>query len=339
MKNITNQKLIVKVSDTFEVPIDKIQIKTTEDSVTAICVFLDVEISKDFTKSIFVKMGKQDFSDEEICKEVKFYQTIKKKDFQLSVPNCHLAEFDDQTGQSILVLDDYSDSHKLLTEWPIPPKIEDCKKVISALAELHAKFWNHPKLGVDFGSLPDKNEMESNTVEAIDCLNEFIAFLGDRIDQKTIEIYKKAIYNYYPLVSERICKKKDITLSHQDAHIWNFLVSKKNDSSVYIIDWGSWEIGIGVDDLAYMIGLHWHPTRRKQFELDLLKFYHSRLQANGVENYSFKTCYEDYRIAILGNHFIPQWQWKNDIPAEYWWPHFERAPLSYMDLNCDNLIT
>ncbi len=59
---------------------------------------------------------------------------------------------------------------------------------------------------------------------------------------------------------------------------------KKDDhSNVYTIDWGGWEIGMGTDDLAYMIGLHWHPLRRKQYEQVLVEFYHSELIRNGVD--------------------------------------------------------
>ncbi len=285
-----------------------------------------------------MKMGKKDVLSEENRHEVKFYQTIADTNLILPVPSCHFAMSNEQTGQSLLILDDYSDSHELITEWPVAPKINDCKKAISVLAEIHAKFWAYPKLGIGSASPFETDEMENDTAHFLTWLEEFIAFLGDRVNPQIIVIFIKAISNYHPLVSSRLRENRHVTLCHGDSHIWNYLFPKKADPSVYIIDWSSWELGIGVGDLAYMIGLHWHPLRRKHVELDLIKFYHSQLIANEVKNYSFEACYQDYRIGILGNHFVPLWQWKNGISARYWWPHFERAPLAFMDLNCDNLL-
>lgn len=333
-----HQELVEKTSTIFKVSDKKIQVKKVVENVAAICYYLELEISDDHTKKIFVKMGNKHVLSDENRHEVKFYQTIEDANLVLPIPSCHFAMFDEQTGQSMLILDDYSDSHKLITEWPVPPKINDCKKAISVLAEMHAKFWNHPKLGLSIGSPHNKDEAENDTARFLTYLEEFIAFLGDRINLQTIEIYEKAISNYYPLVSSRLNENKHVTLCHGDSHIWNYLFPNETDSRVYLFDWSSWELGIGVEDLAYMIGLHWHPIRRKHFELDLIKFYHSQLIANEVKNYSFESCYEDYRIGILGNHFVPIWQWKHGISAQYWWPHFERAPLAFIDLNCDDLL-
>mgnify|MGYP001550147069 CR=1 FL=1 len=333
-----HKELIEKTSEIFKISENKIQIINIVESVAAACYHLEVEISKDHTKKIFVKMGSKHGLSEDNRQEVKFYQIVEDAAFDLAVPSCHFAMFNEQTGQSLLILDNYSDSHEPITEWPVSPKTNDCKKAISVLAEIHAKFWNHPELEMSLASPPDNNEKDNETALFLSYFEEFTAFLGDRINQETIEIYKKAISNYYPLLTGSFCENKHKTLCHGDAHIWNFLFPKETESSVYIIDWSSWELGVGVEDLAYMIGLHWHPVRRKQFELDLIKFYHSQLIANGVKNYSFEACYNDYRIGILGNHFIPIWQWKNGIPAHYWWPHFERASHAYIDLNCDELL-
>lgn len=338
MLDNNNRELFDILSDFFNVSDKRIQVTKVVRSVSAICYHLEIDISHNHSKKIFVKMGKKHVLSDENRHEVRFYQLIKDANLVLPVPSCHFAIINEKTGQSILSLDDYSDSHGSITEWPVSPKVNDCKKAILVLAQIHAKFWNHQELGVSYASPHNKNEMESGTAEFLDYLDEFISFLGDRINGQTIEIYKKAISSYYPLVSSRLCEKKNVTLCHGDSHIWNYLFPQKTDSSVYIIDWGSWELGVGVEDLAYMIGLHWHPIRRKQFELDLIKFYHSQLIANKVENYSFEACYEDYRIGMLGNHFVPIWQWKNGISARYWWPHFERAPLAFIDLNCDNLL-
>ena len=182
-----DQNLRKIVANTFKCSREKIYIKKYEESVTAICLFLEVDVPGDSLKSIFVKMGKEDAFDEEGRHEVRFYRTVKKESLSLSVPNCHFAGFDDQTDQPIIILEDYSNTHQFLTDWPIPPEIEACKKAISVLAKLHAKFWNHPDLGVNLGSLKTINEIKNGTAEALDTLNEFIDFLRTfmKIEQNT----------------------------------------------------------------------------------------------------------------------------------------------------------
>ena len=333
-----NRNIINKISDVFNCSPNQINLTNIEKSVAAICAYLDVSEKGKETKKIFVKMNRENFFEEESKNEIEFYQFLQNEKLLFPIPHCHFAAYDEQTNQTILILEDYSDTHGYLTEWPIPPEIDDCKYAITALAKCHAQFWNHPKLGRGIGSIRTKAVADNETTKAKEHLKEFVEVLGDRINNETLGLYEKAISNYYGLMQKRFEKKKDITLCHGDAHIWNFMFKKNDHSSVSIIDWGGWEIGTGTDDLAYMVGLHWHPLRRKQYELEILEFYHWELIRNGVKNYSFKACYEDYKVSIIGNLLIPLWQWKNDVPAYYWWPHYERAPIAFKDLACENMI-
>ena len=54
-----NNELIEILSSFFKVPAKKIQVKKVAEGVAAICYYLEVEISHDHTKNIFVKMGKK----------------------------------------------------------------------------------------------------------------------------------------------------------------------------------------------------------------------------------------------------------------------------------------
>jgi integrase len=39
--------------------------------------------------------------------------------------------------------------------------------------------------------------------------------------------------------------------------------------------------------LAFLMALHWYPTRRRELELPLIRYYYEGLLAQGLENYSF----------------------------------------------------
>ena len=132
--------------------------------------------------------------------------------------------------------------------------------------------------------------------------------------------------------------KSGKTLLHGDAHFWNFLYPReKSAEHIRVIDWNSWDIGRATDDLAYMIGLHWYPERRKAYETELLRHYHHRLQENGI-SYQWNEMWWDYRLSIIMDLFIPVWQWHRGINPVVWWPHLERSFLAYDDLGCAGYV-
>ena len=67
-----------------------------------------------------------------------------------------------------------------------------------------------------------------------------------------------------------------------------------------VIDWQDISYGEGVWDVAWFIGGCLQTTPRRQAEeWQLLKIYHETLKVNGVNGYTFDTCWEDYRRAML----------------------------------------
>jgi hypothetical protein len=129
-----------------------------------------------------------------------------------------------------------------------------------------------------------------------------------------------------------------VTLVHGDAQMWNFFYPRDATIEyVRIIDWQFWHIGVGTDDLAYMMALHWYPERRRRMERELLRRYHTELLRHGVANYPWEVCWFDYRVSALSNLLVPALQWSVKLPAAAWWSHLERAMLAFDDLGCDKL--
>jgi hypothetical protein len=72
----------------------------------------------------------------------------------------------------------------------------------------------------------------------------------------------------------------------EDAHLWNFLLPKNENHEIKIVDGQSWRHGLGVEDLSYMMAMHWYPDRRKTYKISLLERYYGRLVDNGIRGYS-----------------------------------------------------
>ena len=56
-----------------------------------------------------------------------------------------------------------------------------------------------------------------------------------------------------------------------------------------LFDWSMWAIGVGVQDLLYMIGIIMSSNEREMMEIDFVKHYYNNLIKFGVENYKILT--------------------------------------------------
>jgi len=138
-----------------------------------------------------------------------------------------------------------------------------------------------------------------------------------------------------------IKKGKNLTLCHGDAHAWNAFYPKDSiEGKFYLSDRQMAGVFNGTLDLAYFMGVHWSPQRRKRLEKILLRKYHKILEESGNINYSWKDCYNDYRTSIvllIYGIVVRQWSIKS-MPADIWWPHLERVLSAFEDLNCNELV-
>ncbi|GAG77766.1 unnamed protein product [marine sediment metagenome] len=76
--------------------------------------------------------------------EVKFYSFIAETMNQGTIPTCYDAVFSEESGWSHIILEDLSKTY--LGIWEYPPTKRYCEKAIDCLAEIHAFWWDHPKL-------------------------------------------------------------------------------------------------------------------------------------------------------------------------------------------------
>lgn len=271
-------------------------------------------------------------------KEFFFYTKIVKWMENIPIPRCYLTQQSDDNSQAIFLLEDLSETH-FQTEWPTPPSLRLCEMAIDCLSLFHSFWWNNPRLATDFRQKVTKgNYWTGRLNEAIDKLPEFLDFIDDRLSAERKGIYEKVLassnHHWMPDIT-----RNSKTFLHGDIHFWNFLFPKDSSKDVIkIFDWNSWDIGKGVNDLAYMIGLHWYPNLRQNREHFLLKRYHKNLLEQGISNYSWDDCWLDYRESCIMNLFIPVWQWQRGTSPIIWWSHLERSFLMFDDLKLIELL-
>ena len=118
---------------------------------------------------------------------------------------------------------------------------------------------------------------------------------------------------------------------------WNVLLPKNEWQVPIWIDWQTWGVSFGAHDLAYLIGLHWFPERRRRFEKNILRTYLAELHRRGID-YRYDDLTYDYRLQVAGQLFTPMYFWALKVPASTWWPHLDRAFSAFDDLDCHELF-
>jgi hypothetical protein len=232
------------------------------------------------------------------------------------------------------MLADMTDTHMVATAWPFPPDTPQCEAIVTALARAHAAWWNDQRLGNPLGRMPDAAFFQRFP----EMFAKFCDDVGDRLTPDRRELYRRLL-EATPRLSRRFDQRQHLTITHGDAHAWNFLLPREGVSgAACVFDWDSWRVGMGADDLVYLMAIHWYPERRVRLEKLLLDRYHDALLADGVSGYSRDMLRDDYRLATLFHILTPLQQWSHNIPPVIWWNNLERVLMAVDDLDCRELL-
>lgn len=268
--------------------------------------------------------------------EVAFYTKVAAAMKARVFPRCFDAVWDADTREWHLLLEDLTDSHFTVGNWPLPPSLAETEQILEAWARFHAEWWDDPRLGVSIGSWPAYDDRQLRIfAEKVALFGER---LGERLSPERRELYQRLI-EAGPRLLARAHTHCNLTIAHGDAHVWNvFLPRAEAGDDIRIFDWDGWRIGLAASDLAYMMALHWFPDYRRRFERQMLDHYHRQLLANGVAGYDRQALDDDYRLSVLWRTATPVWQAAYGIPSWIWWHHLERIFAAVDDLGCRELL-
>ncbi|MFT4121453.1 phosphotransferase [Bradyrhizobium sp.] len=270
--------------------------------------------------------------------EVAFYTALAPQMPPGLVPRCFDGFFDEETRTWHLLLEDLTDSHEVATQWPLPPSRDQTAAIVATLARWHAAWWDHPALGDTVGAWASAEDSARRMEVFAGHYDRFADLLGDRLSEERRILYRRLI-DQSARLSERYHSRRHLSITHGDAHTWNFLLPRAGVAdTARIFDFDLWSINVPTGDLAYMMALHWYPERRQALERPLLNLYHETLLASGITGYTRGALDRDYRWSVLWQITRPVWQWSIDIPPLIWWTNLERAMMAVEDLGCEELL-
>ena len=264
--------------------------------------------------------------------EVDFYSRVAPLTPDGLLPRCFEAATE---GGWRVVLEDLSDSHDIVSPWPLPPTVEQVGRILGAHARFHAFWWDHPAFGETVGAFLDTGGFDRFLAEFPAQFAAFVDRLGDRMPLEHRRAYERLMAGASRLFDERYRPHRNLTFLHGDAHVWNALYPRDpGRDDVRLIDWDGWRIDVATDDLAYMMAIHWSPERRRRLERECLRRYHAAIGGAGVNGYDFGALWRDYRQSVLWQITTPVWQATHGIGPWIWWYNYERIMAAVEDLDC-----
>lgn len=215
-------------------------------------------------------------------REVKFYKEIQPT-VDIRVPQCHFADWNDVTGDFVLVMEDMAPAEQ--GDQITGCSLAEAEVAVDELAKLHGPRWNDDSLfAVDWlqrrASPADGEQL--NTIVSM-MFPGFAAALGERVQEETggkgmafLEEMATAIVPYVEAKGEPMC------VTHGDYRLDNILFDRSGGLSCAVVDWQTPGHGNGIADLAYFVGAGLLPDERRRHEWTLVDRYMAGLARYGV---------------------------------------------------------
>jgi hypothetical protein len=269
-------------------------------------------------------------------REVRLYEAVAPDHRDLPIIPCYDAVYDPEQRAYHLLLADLSATHDQ-PAWHLTIADHYITQTVEALAAFHAYWWEHPRLTNGLGDLLTPEQVTQEIARFQEGYVAFSRLLGERLSADDRRVYE-CVLNALPSLWESRTELAGQTLVHGDAHFWNFLYPLDVEAHrTYLLDWQRYHISPGTKDLAYTIVLR-YPHRTLENERLLVRRYHEGLLRHGVANYSWETCWTDYRRLAAEYVLFPLGSWLGGGREEFWGLFIGRALAGFRDLRCAELL-
>lgn len=256
-------------------------------------------IEESAPQSLFAKFALSDAENRaywrtSYVQEVLFYQRFAHQ-VALPTPRAYFSEFDEATGYFLLLLEDCS--HGEVGNRATGCSLDKARLIVSQIAKFHATWWNHPEVPHYSGkytpeAIANWHEMYSREANRLDDIPE----IPD--DPELVRTIKELNSQFTNAMNHQ--RTSPFTLIHHDYHLGNFIFTETNGTTnVIVLDWQDMSVGHGPTDVSLFLGTSFSIENRRAHEQDLLKLYYETLRDNGVVNYSFEQCWDDYRLGMF----------------------------------------
>jgi len=130
----------------------------------------------------------------------------------------------------------------------------------------------------------------------------------------------KPLIDSWPQFFSKRVSSGPLTLIHGDFHFGNIFL---DNDKILVIDWASSKVSIPSYDIAYCLAKAGTENRIER-DTNILKIYYDRLVELGIQGYSMKDCFADFRLSLILMWFqsllqeSEKWFRKNEETVKEW---------------------
>jgi thiamine kinase-like enzyme len=233
-------------------------------------------------------------------REHQFYRQIAEHT-GISTPVVYHNDADPDRHAYILLLEDLS--HTRVGDQLASCSLDDARLALQEAARLHSAWWESPRLQ-EFNWIPDIADVEYIALLKGVYQLGWPAFLAKQGNELPIfpDEFIDIGHRFGQHFDTAMANMNDLpkTLAHYDYRLDNMLFDDSQEHTrLVVIDWQMIHRSTGVFDVAYFLGGNFPVEVRRDREHELVRYYHDHLIGNGVSDYSFDQCWEDYRLSTL----------------------------------------
>lgn len=234
------------------------------------------------------------FANGAYLREWNFYANIAHT-VHIRTPRVHASHFDADGQHFVLLMDDIVGAEQ--GDQIAGLTLDDAALAVEEAVQLHAPRWGDPTLNALLGGGLSIQERALGLGMAYMATRDgFLARLGHRLDAEVVEFVHE-LTTLVPAWVQGVGAPN--TVVHMDYRPDNLMFGRQPDATpIVVVDWQTVSDGPALTDVAYLLGGSFEPARRAEVETDLIRRYHERLVASGVD-YSFDDCWRDYRVGSV----------------------------------------
>lgn len=229
-------------------------------------------------------------------KESAFYREVAPE-ILIRIPTCYANLQDEQSF--VLLLEDMA---------PMRPgdqlascTLDEAKLALAEVAKLHARWWQHDRLADFEAWLPKPGGATFHVFEAgylggVDAFHREWAHL---VSSNVHDLVDRAALAYHDMIDAGPGREPH-TFIHGDFRLDNMMFGQDPaEPSLALLDFQLPFQANAMWDVIYFLAGNFEPEWRRQYQDQLLEYYHGCLVDGGVNNYALEQCREDYRAATL----------------------------------------
>lgn len=229
-------------------------------------------------------------------REVAFYRSLAPE-LTVRLPPTFHARHDDRDGTFVILQTDLQGPGLRFATMDDDCTLDDARAVMAGLAELHAAFWDSPRLQGDLAWLPaPETDPEGD-------LGRLVTRLSTRrYLERYAELIPASIRDEAPIIDEHrerldtIMGEGPRTVLHGDCHIGNLYFT---DEGVGFLDWQVVRQGPGMRDVTYFMVSSLPVELRRTHERALIGLYLGELERRGLTPPTFEEAWAQHRLMVV----------------------------------------